>query len=86
MTEVKKKQKPKEINPVKPRELVKLFKSLGFREIRQTGNHLVMRHPDKVQPLVVPIHCRYLHGPTISSLIKIAGLTKSRYLKLLKER
>jgi len=34
---------------------VKVLHSLGFREIRQKGSHLVMQHPDG-RITVVPVH------------------------------
>jgi len=41
---------------VKANELFKLLKKDGWFEIRQTGSHVMMKHPVKSGQLVVPYH------------------------------
>jgi len=37
-------------------ELFKLLKQDGWEVIRQTGSHVIMKHPTKPQQLTVPNH------------------------------
>lgn len=41
---------------MKASELFKILKSDGWFEIRQTGSHVMMKHPLKDGQLVVPYH------------------------------
>jgi predicted RNA binding protein YcfA (HicA-like mRNA interferase family) len=41
---------------VKYRELFKLLQDDGWDPIRQSGSHVVMRHPKKPEQLTVPNH------------------------------
>jgi predicted RNA binding protein YcfA (HicA-like mRNA interferase family) len=41
---------------MKCKELFKLLKKDGWYEIRQSGSHIVLRHPEKTRTLVVPFH------------------------------
>jgi predicted RNA binding protein YcfA (HicA-like mRNA interferase family) len=40
---------------LKPKEVIKVLKKLGFEEIRQKGSHKYFRHPDG-RATVVPFH------------------------------
>ncbi len=46
---------------LKPQEVVKALKRLGFRERRKTGGHLILKHPETGHMTSVPIH----HGKDI---------------------
>jgi len=37
-------------------ELLRILKKNGWYEIRQTGSHIMMKHPDKENTIVVPNH------------------------------
>ena len=37
-------------------ELIKLLKNNGWYEIRQSGSHIIMKHPEKKGTLPVPFH------------------------------
>lgn len=41
---------------MKASELFKILKSDGWFEIRQTGSHVMMKHPVKDGQLVIPYH------------------------------
>jgi predicted RNA binding protein YcfA (HicA-like mRNA interferase family) len=43
-------------------------------ERRQSGSHVVLRHPDG-REVVVPNHTRELKRPTLLGIIRQAGLT-----------
>ena len=40
---------------LKPRQLTKLIRKLGFNKIRQEGSHIFFKHPDG-RTTVVPFH------------------------------
>lgn len=37
-------------------ELLRLLRNDGWEEIRQSGSHIIMRHPVKIGQVVVPNH------------------------------
>lgn len=41
--------------PLKPTEVIRILKHLGFEAIRQRGSHIYFRHPDG-RSTVVPFH------------------------------
>jgi len=41
---------------IRPLELVRILKKLGFIEKRQKGSHLIMLHEKKENQVTVPIH------------------------------
>ena len=41
--------------PIKPRELFKILRGLGFELARQRGSHTIWKHPDG-RVTVVPVH------------------------------
>jgi predicted RNA binding protein YcfA (HicA-like mRNA interferase family) len=65
---------------LKPREVIKILKTLGFEEVRQRGSHKQFRHPDG-RATTVPFHKGRDIAPTL--LRKIArdiGLTIEQFL------
>ncbi len=49
---------------LKPQEVVKILKNLGFAEIRQKGSHKQFRHPDG-RGTTVPFHKGKDISPTL---------------------
>lgn len=43
------------LTPLKPRIVIKILKSLGFKKIRQRGSHIYFQHPDG-RATVIPFH------------------------------
>ena len=43
------------LKPIKPEQLVKIVEKLGFIRIRQTGSHMIYRHPDG-RWTTIPMH------------------------------
>ncbi len=37
-------------------ELFRLLKKDGWYEVRQSGSHVIMKHPAKTQQITVPFH------------------------------
>lgn len=71
------------ITAEKPRVLVKVFRSFGFREDRQRGSHLLLTKPGVARPLVIPIHDKLVGVDLIFSNLRTAGITREQYLEAL---
>jgi len=59
---------------LKPNQIIKLLHKLGFVERRQTGSHLIFKHPATKKVVIVPIHGnKDIKIGTLRSIIKQAG-------------
>ena len=68
---------------LKPTELVRILRRLGFEPIRQKGSHLYLRHPDG-RATVVPIHKgEDLPPGLLHSILQHIELSREDFLKLL---
>ena len=70
------------MKPAKPRELVRVLKSVGFSECRIKGSHLVMKNKDNLLA-VIPLHNKEIPTGTLLAIIKDAGLSKEEFIDLL---
>jgi predicted RNA binding protein YcfA (HicA-like mRNA interferase family) len=61
------------------REVVRIFKSLGWEAVRQTGSHIIMTKDEELVTLSVPDHREVAKG-TLRSLIRNAGLTVEEFV------
>ncbi len=68
---------------LKPREVVRALKKVGFEEQRQTGSHLIMVHREKRRIIPVPIHAREMKRGLLASMLKQAGVTQREFMDLL---
>lgn len=68
---------------VKPREVLRVLKKVGFEEQRQTGSHLIMIHREKRRIIPVPVHAREMKRGLLVSIIKQSGLTQGEFIDLL---
>ena len=68
-------------NPVlKPAEVVRILKQLGFEEVRQKGSHKQFRHPDG-RFTTVPFHPgRDISPILLRQIAKDIGLTIDEFL------
>jgi predicted RNA binding protein YcfA (HicA-like mRNA interferase family) len=60
--------------PFKAHEVLAKLQRAGFEIRRQSGSHVVLRHPDGRQTYV-PIHTKDVPEGTLRSILKQAGLT-----------
>jgi len=67
---------------LKPREVVKKLKELGFIEHHQVGSHLTMKNPETKRRAVIPMHLKDLKKGTLSSLLREAGIEKEEFIKI----
>ena len=72
----------KRLLPVSGKQMVKVFRKIGFQVDRQRGSHIVMSKRDVI--LVIPNNETVAKG-TERDLIKDAGLTVEEFNKLLKK-
>jgi predicted RNA binding protein YcfA (HicA-like mRNA interferase family) len=55
-------------------KLGRALESVGWQRMRQRGSHVRLKHPERRNPLVVPLH-RELKRGTLSAILKDAGLS-----------
>jgi len=51
------------------------LKKAGFVQLRQSGSHMVLQHPDG-REVVVPIHAKPMKRATMFKIIKQTGFTQ----------
>ncbi len=69
---------------LKPREVVKTFKKLGWEVARQRGSHIILTKSGHMATLSVPNHPEVARG-TLRSLVARAGLTMNEFLEAIKK-
>jgi predicted RNA binding protein YcfA (HicA-like mRNA interferase family) len=73
------------IQPVNPQKLIEVLQKAGFKVIRRKGSHVIMMDEKKTR-IVVPIHPgREVKPGLVRAIIRVAGLTRDEFIKLLKE-
>ena len=68
---------------LKPRQLVKILKRLGFEYYRQKGAHRIFVKGEL--QVVVPMHNRDLKRGTLRNIIKGIGLSLAEFKKATRE-
>ena len=67
--------------PYTAREVLARLKRAGFEEVRQTGSHLILRHPDG-RLTFVAMHRRDVPTGTFRKILKPAGLSEEEFAGL----
>jgi predicted RNA binding protein YcfA (HicA-like mRNA interferase family) len=67
--------------PCRAREVLARLKRAGFVVRRQSGSHLVLRHPDGRQTYVA-MHTSDIPTGTFRAILKQAGLTEEAFKNL----
>jgi predicted RNA binding protein YcfA (HicA-like mRNA interferase family) len=74
------------IPPISPNKLVKILEKEGFKIIRQKGSHVIMINSRKTR-IVLPVHPgKDIKPGLIRAIIREAGISREKFLKLLKEK
>jgi predicted RNA binding protein YcfA (HicA-like mRNA interferase family) len=68
--------------PYKPREVLNALLKLGFIEIRQTGSHITLFHPDGRKTLVA-MHAKTLPKGTFQKIVKDTLLSTEQFKRYL---
>lgn len=71
-----------EVPSLKPRDVVRAFKKLGWEVARQRGSHIILTKEGHMATLSVPDHPEVARG-TLRALIARAGLTIEEFLAAL---
>lgn len=73
------------ITPIHYRKLAKVFEKKGFVHLRTEGDHLIYDKEGISRPVVIP---KYKEIPEFIILnnLKIAGITRKEYFKLLSKK
>lgn len=71
------------VPPLSGREVVKVFRRLGWYVARQRGSHIILVKEGHIATLSVPDHHEVARG-TLRSLIARADLTIEKFLNTLK--
>jgi len=71
------------ITPVSWKTLQCVFEKDGFMHVRTEGDHMVFTKPGVLRPIVIP---KYQNIPVfiIKNNLRAAGISRERYLELLK--
>lgn len=67
---------------LRPREVVKTFRKLGWEVARQRGSHIILTKEDHIATLSVPDHPEVARG-TLRTVIARAGITIEEFLDAL---
>ena len=65
---------------LKPREVVKKLKRLGFIEHHQVGSHLTMKNPANDKRAVVPLHLKDIKKGTLSAILRESDINRQEFL------
>lgn len=57
-----------------PKDLLKKLQADGWKVVRVTGSHHILKHPTKPGRPVVPMHNKELKPGTLDTILKQAGL------------
>ena len=74
------------IPPISPNKLIKILEKEGFKVIRQKGSHVIMINSKKNR-IVIPVHPgKDIKPGLIRAILREAGISREKLLKLLKEK
>jgi predicted RNA binding protein YcfA (HicA-like mRNA interferase family) len=65
-------------------ELMRALRRDGWEQVRQSGSHVILKHPTKSGYVIVPIHARVIMKlKTLQTILSQAGLTSEDLRALL---
>ena len=71
------------IKPLPARKVIRALENIGFRQIRQKGSHLFMRHPDGRTTLITIHPGEEIGKGMIRKIINDAELTRDEWFELI---
>lgn len=60
--------------PMSSKEMIKLLKKNGFREVGQNGSHMKLENVETKRTVIVPYHSKDLKKGLEQAILKQAGL------------
>jgi predicted RNA binding protein YcfA (HicA-like mRNA interferase family) len=67
---------------LKPQEVVRILKRIGFTEARKTGSHLILINKESRKIIPVPIHKKDIKRGLLISIVKQTELKPEEFIKL----
>lgn len=71
------------IKPLPAKKVIRALEKIGFRQIRQKGSHLFMRHPDGRTTLITIHPSEDIGKGLIRKVISDAKVTRDEWLELI---
>jgi len=72
--------------PLKAREVVKGFRTMGFEKVRQKGSHAILHHQD-CRRAPIPIHPTKTISPyLLSDILKLLKIDENEFLQAVGRR
>ena len=76
---------PDRLPRVTGKEMVRVLRRAGWREVRQRGSQVRLSHPDHSDHVTVPVHSGEIIAPALlKSILRQAGMTPSEFDDLLR--
>lgn len=60
--------------PITPKEMIRLLKKNGFKEVGQNGSHVKLKNVKTGKQVIVPCHSRTMKKGLEQAILKEAGL------------
>jgi mRNA interferase HicA len=67
--------------PIKPKELLRKLKDLGFIEDHATGSHIILYHPVSKKRTVIPFHLKDLPIGTLLAILRESGISRDEIIR-----
>lgn len=65
-------------------EILRALRSAGWYEVRQRGSHVIMRHDERDNDVIVPYHRgKDIPTGTLHSIIRQTGMTRDEFREFL---
>ena len=71
------------IKPLPAKKVIRVLEKIGFKQIRQKGSHLFMRHPDGRTTLITVHPGEDIGKGLIRKIISDAKLTRDEWFELI---
>lgn len=65
---------------LKPRDVVRKLKKIGFVEHHKVGSHLIMKNLKDSKRAVVPMHLKDIKKGTLSAILREADIDRDKFL------
>jgi predicted RNA binding protein YcfA (HicA-like mRNA interferase family) len=69
----------------RPREVIRVLESLGWRVVRQRGSHVRLELPDGSNPCTVPTSSREVDPKTLGSILRQSALSVRNFVSAAEE-
>ena len=65
---------------LKPRQVIKKFKKLGFIKDRQSGSHVILYRFHDKKRAVIPMHVKDLAPGTLRAILRQTGISENEFI------